>query len=208
MTYRRTSPNRRPRPPANRLARTAVLAARQYAPGGQAGRHSCIRRTWDRLKVAVLATRPAGSVGPSRTGRPVPAYRPQAWDLHPANRLGRVPPVQQIIPYLEPAGLEYRFRVFDRQAIWTCATAIGFDTFPCQPSPRAVTLTQLRFASLTVVSLREDLHPQDRAHAGRTKKRPPTGGRFARTAVKRQAEARLLRRAIKPTRPRPASIMA
>ena len=27
---------------------------------------------------------------------------------------------------------------------------------------------QLRFASLTVVSLREDLHLQDRAHAGRT----------------------------------------
>ena len=148
---------------------TAVCA------GGQAGSHNCIRRTWDRLEVAVLATRPAGSVGPSRTGRPVPAYRPQAWDLHPANRLGRVPPVQQIIPYLEPAGLEYRFRVFDRQAIWTCATAIGFDTFPCQPSPRAVTLTQLRFASLTVVSLREDLHPQDRAHAGRTKNGPQPG---------------------------------
>lgn len=31
-----------------------------------------------------------------------------------------------------------------------------------------VTLTQLRFASLAVVSSREDLHPQDRADAGRT----------------------------------------
>jgi len=38
--------------------------------------------------------------------------------------------------------------------------------------PRSVALTQLRFASLAVVSLREDLHLQDRAHAGRTKKRP------------------------------------
>lgn len=34
--------------------------------------------------------------------------------------------------------------------------------------PRSVTLTQLRFTSLAVVSLREDLHLQDRAHAGRS----------------------------------------
>ena len=37
--------------------------------------------------------------------------------------------------------------------------------------PRSVTLTQLRFTSLAVVSSREDLHLQDRAHAGRTKKK-------------------------------------
>ena len=35
-------------------------------------------------------------------------------------------------------------------------------------SPHSVTLVQLRFASLAVVSLREDFHLQDRAHAGRT----------------------------------------
>ncbi len=35
-------------------------------------------------------------------------------------------------------------------------------------SPRSVALAQLRFASLAVVSLREDFHLQDRAHAGRT----------------------------------------
>ena len=34
--------------------------------------------------------------------------------------------------------------------------------------PHSVALMQLRFASLTVVSLQEDLHLQDRAHAGRT----------------------------------------
>src|ERR1700694_2395417 len=34
--------------------------------------------------------------------------------------------------------------------------------------PRSVALTQLRFTSLAVVSSREDLHLQDRAHAGRT----------------------------------------
>ena len=35
--------------------------------------------------------------------------------------------------------------------------------------PQSVTLLQLRFASLTAVSLREDFHLQDRAHAGRTR---------------------------------------
>ncbi|KLN55989.1 hypothetical protein VPARA_26700 [Variovorax paradoxus] len=38
-------------------------------------------------------------------------------------------------------------------------------------SPRSVALAQLRFASLAVASSREDLHLQDRAHAGRTTKR-------------------------------------
>ena len=38
--------------------------------------------------------------------------------------------------------------------------------------PRSVTLTQLRFTSLAVVSSREDFHLQDRAHAGRTSKGP------------------------------------
>ena len=37
--------------------------------------------------------------------------------------------------------------------------------------PQSVTLMQLRFTSLTVVSLQEDLHLQECAHAGRTKKR-------------------------------------
>jgi len=34
--------------------------------------------------------------------------------------------------------------------------------------PRSVTLAQLRFTSFAVVSLQEEFHPQDRAHAGRT----------------------------------------
>ena len=37
-------------------------------------------------------------------------------------------------------------------------------------SPRSVTLPQLRFTSFAVASLREDLHLQECAHAGRTKK--------------------------------------
>ena len=40
-------------------------------------------------------------------------------------------------------------------------------------SPRSVTLPQLRFTSFAVVSLREDLHLQDCAHAGRTTKNDP-----------------------------------
>jgi hypothetical protein len=36
-----------------------------------------------------------------------------------------------------------------------------------------VTLTQLRFTSLAVVSSREDFHLQDRAHAGRTHPHTP-----------------------------------
>jgi len=35
-------------------------------------------------------------------------------------------------------------------------------------TPRSVTLTQLHFLSLAVVSLQEDFHLQDHAHAGRT----------------------------------------
>ena len=37
--------------------------------------------------------------------------------------------------------------------------------------PHSVTLMQLRFASFAVVNLREDLHLQDCAHAGRTIKK-------------------------------------
>jgi hypothetical protein len=38
---------------------------------------------------------------------------------------------------------------------------------------------QLRFASLAVVSSREDFHLQDGAHAGRTMKKPPLGGHIS-----------------------------
>ena len=38
-------------------------------------------------------------------------------------------------------------------------------------SPRSVTLTQLRFALLTVTSSQRDLHPQVCAHAGRTQEK-------------------------------------
>ena len=39
-------------------------------------------------------------------------------------------------------------------------------------SPQSVTLMQLRFASFAVINLRWDLHPQECARAGRTKKIP------------------------------------
>jgi hypothetical protein len=37
---------------------------------------------------------------------------------------------------------------------------------------------QLRFASFAVINLRWDLHPQECAHAGRTKKSPVSTGAF------------------------------
>ncbi|MGH8354609.1 MAG: hypothetical protein ACRERY_13970, partial [Pseudomonas sp.] len=43
-------------------------------------------------------------------------------------------------------------------------------------SPHSVTLMQLRFTSFAVVNSRRDLHPQDCAHAGRTKKAPHKAG--------------------------------
>ncbi|MEY5100232.1 MAG: hypothetical protein RJA36_2951 [Pseudomonadota bacterium] len=50
-------------------------------------------------------------------------------------------------------------------------------------SPRSVTLTQLRFASLTVTSSQRDLHPQACAQAGRTKKKGPAGWQAPATAT-------------------------
>ena len=38
--------------------------------------------------------------------------------------------------------------------------------------PHSVALMQLRFASFAVINLRRDLHPQECAHAGRTRKNP------------------------------------
>jgi len=48
--------------------------------------------------------------------------------------------------------------------------------------PHSLTLVQLRFTSLTVTSLREDLHLQGCAHAGRTMKKPATRAGFLATA--------------------------
>jgi hypothetical protein len=44
--------------------------------------------------------------------------------------------------------------------------------------PRSVTLTQLRFTCLAVASSAGDLHPEDRAHAGRTSERAAIAALF------------------------------
>jgi len=46
-------------------------------------------------------------------------------------------------------------------------------------SPHSVTLMQLRFASFAVINLRWDLHPQECARAGRTRKPRLSSGVFA-----------------------------
>ena len=48
------------------------------------------------------------------------------------------------------------------------------------PFPRSVTLVQLRFASLVLVNLRRDLHPQVCAHAGHLIKSEPRSRWFSR----------------------------
>gem|GEM_PF-3314442 len=60
-------------------------------------------------------------------------------------------------------------------------------------SPRSVTLSQLRFTSFAVVSLREDLHLRECAHAGRTKK-----SRVSHPALSAQIRLRLHRCANRP----------
>lgn len=68
--------------------------------------------------------------------------------------------------------------------------------------PRSVALTQLRFASFAVINLRRDLHPQECAHAGRTKEEPRRGGSNGlRVTRRRRASARpaLARRHRTPT---------
>jgi hypothetical protein len=65
-------------------------------------------------------------------------------------------------------------------AIFCSLALIGFALYPVlvhrlavsihASSPHSVALMQLRFTSFAVVSLRRDFHPQDCAHAGRTKK--------------------------------------
>ncbi len=68
-------------------------------------------------------------------------------------------------------------------------TLLGFASYPIlihrlvisldASSPRLVALPQLRFASLAVASSPEDFHRQDRASAGRTRKRPRSSAAFA-----------------------------
>ncbi len=55
-------------------------------------------------------------------------------------------------------------------------------------SPHSVALVQLRFTSLTMVSLRRDFHPQECAHAGRTKETPPRRWRFCFVQPTRSAK--------------------
>ena len=74
-------------------------------------------------------------------------------------------------------------------------------------SPRSVALTQLRFTSLAVVSLRRDLHPQECAHAGRTTKKAYRSTPFGRVQawVRRQAACVRPLPAAGPDRRPPAS---
>jgi len=54
-------------------------------------------------------------------------------------------------------------------------------------SPHSVTLVQLRFTSFIVINLRRDLHPQECAHAGRTKQNGPLMRAVGSEALPRQS---------------------
>ena len=51
---------------------------------------------------------------------------------------------------------------------------------------------QLRFASFAVINLRWDLHPQERAHAGRTKKARRGAGQMLFSFIERDEEDYLM----------------
>ena len=61
-------------------------------------------------------------------------------------------------------------------------------------SPHSVALVQLRFASFAVINLRRDSHPQECAHAGRTKKKRERITRSRSFSCEGQTKVRLRRR--------------
>lgn len=73
-------------------------------------------------------------------------------------------------------------------------------------SPRSITLAQLHFTSLAVVSLREDFHLQDRAHAGRANAKAGSSDPAFHSDVSESDYLNLRSPAI-PIRPRPRSSM-
>ncbi|MGH8354765.1 MAG: hypothetical protein ACRERY_14760, partial [Pseudomonas sp.] len=55
-------------------------------------------------------------------------------------------------------------------------------------SPHSVTLMQLRFTSFAVVNSRWDFHPQDCAHAGRTKEKARSERAFMAATVRSRTD--------------------
>jgi hypothetical protein len=107
------------------------------------------------------------------------------WRRRPFRHKARSPQVRtQSFPAQPP---DLRSLIFDHKsfAIFGSLALIGFALYPVlvhrlavsihASSPHSVALMQLRFTSFAVASLRRDFHPQDCAHAGRTKKRPSKG---------------------------------
>ena len=97
----------------------------------------------------------------------------------PFRRKARSPQVRTQSFTTQPPDL--RSLILDHKsfAIFCSLALIGFALYPIlvhrlavsihASSPHSVTLVQLRFTSFAVVSSRRDFHPQDCAHAGRTK---------------------------------------
>ncbi len=132
----------------------------------------------------------SSSFGPSRLS---PLLRPRltsrsAFPRCPFRREARSPQVRTLSFTVRPPDLR-RLSLGHRSFAVACPFApLGTASDPVlvhRPTvslpasfPRSVALTQLRFASIRMTSFRRDLHLQDSAHAGRTKRKGRAGYRL------------------------------
>jgi hypothetical protein len=136
-------------------ARFALLSVRPFAPVTLGYYGLC----WLLAPLARGPFRPEARSPQVRT-RPFPARPPDV------RRLGLDHRSFAVVCPLAPLGAASNRVLVHRPAVSLPAS-----------SPRSVALPQLRFTSIRMVSSRRELHPQGRAHAGRTKARgpPPCG---------------------------------
>ena len=105
-------------------------------------------------------------------------------------QLNESPHKQDSLPYSCEQPPDLRYLILDHKsfAVYGPLALIGIALYPVlvhrlavsihASSPHSVALMQLRFTSFAVVSSRQDFHPQDCAHAGRTTKKPTFNTRW------------------------------
>ena len=111
------------------------------------------------LRIATSAFQPSGEISPGKNAL-----------LH-CTTAGSTPPRLDHKSFAVPCPLALLGSAFYPVLVHRLAVSLHASF------PHSVTLMQLRVASFAVINLRRDLHPQECAHAGRT--RGPTGRRPA-----------------------------
>jgi len=159
-----------------------LAAASAQASPGQEDRRASLARTSEAIGSREPEDVPSYSFGPSPCIRllwPLLTSR-SAFPRRPFSREAGYP--QARTPSFRSQPPDLRRLSFDHESFAvTCPLALpSVASYPVlvhrlavslhASSPRSVALTQLRFASLAVVSSREYLHFQDHAHTGRTSK--------------------------------------